>query len=41
MKTICEGCGSNKTVRKISKKDWKKHYLIDNLQVKNSAEIIH
>ncbi|NVM34128.1 MAG: hypothetical protein HWN81_00945 [Candidatus Lokiarchaeota archaeon] len=35
-RTFCEGCGSKNTVRKISKKDWKKPKLMDQIEIKSS-----
>ncbi|GAH84244.1 unnamed protein product, partial [marine sediment metagenome] len=34
--TKCEGCGSENTVRKITKKDWKKAKLMDKMEIKSS-----
>lgn len=35
-RTICEGCGSKNTLRKISKKDWKKVVKLDKIKVERS-----
>ncbi|MFX0000069.1 MAG: zinc ribbon domain-containing protein [Candidatus Hodarchaeota archaeon] len=36
-KLFCEGCGSKNTVRKITKKDWKRYKLNETLAIKNAS----
>ncbi|MFX1532517.1 MAG: zinc ribbon domain-containing protein [Promethearchaeota archaeon] len=31
-KSVCEGCGSTNTIRKTTKRDWKKFYLHQNIE---------
>ncbi|MFX1379586.1 MAG: hypothetical protein ACFFA4_10895 [Promethearchaeota archaeon] len=36
-KSICEGCGSRNSLRKISKKDWKKNYLVGTTKTEKAS----
>ncbi|MFX0036763.1 MAG: hypothetical protein ACFE9I_14125 [Candidatus Hermodarchaeota archaeon] len=33
----CEACGRENTLRNITKKDWKKHNLIEEMEIENSS----
>ena len=35
--TDCEGCGSKNTIRKVSKKDWKRAKSIDKIKIKSTS----